>query len=80
MKISDRLKVKVTLEFRGWSGGAMPVSGASYNLDDSRARAYCACSRIGWGFFGHFYSPLSILSSFSLSLEDLFYPLSPSLW
>ena len=32
---------------------------ASYNLDDSRARAYCACSRCGWGLFGHFYSPLS---------------------
>ena len=36
----------------------------------SRARAYCACSRCGWGLFGHFYSPLSFLSSFSLSLGD----------
>ena len=34
-------------------------------LDVSRARA---CSR--WGLFGHFYSPLSFLSSFSLSLGD----------
>ena len=41
---------------------------ASYNLDYSRARAYCACSRCGWGWFGHF-----LLSSI-LSL------LSPSLW
>ena len=24
----------------------------------------------GWGLFGHFYSPLSFLSSFSLSLGD----------
>ena len=32
--------------------------GASYNLDDSRARSYCAFSRCGWGLFGHFYSPL----------------------
>ena len=40
------------------------------NLDNSRARAYCACSRCGWGLFGHFYSPLSFLSSFSLSLGD----------
>ena len=24
-------------------------------LDDSRARAYCACSRCGWGLFGHFW-------------------------
>ena len=24
----------------------------------------------GWGLFGHFYSPLSFISSFSLSLGD----------
>ena len=36
----------------------------------SRARACCACSRCGWGLFGHFYSPLSFLFSFSLSLGD----------
>ena len=40
----------------------------TYNFDNSRARAYCACSRCGWGWFGHFYSHLS----FSF--------LSPSLW
>ena len=34
----------------------------------SRARAYCACSRCGWGLFGHFYSPVSFSSH------------SPSLW
>ena len=56
---------------RGWSGGAMvlgkhPVPGRPTNLGDSRARAYCACSRCGRGLFGHFYSPLSFLSSFSL--------------
>ena len=38
------------------------------NLDYSRARAYCACSSCGWGLFGHFYSHLSFLSPFSLSL------------
>ena len=43
---------------------------ASYDLDYSRARAYCAHSRCGWGMFGHFYSHLSFLSSFSLSLGD----------
>ena len=32
-------------------------------LEKSRARAYHSCSR--WGLFGHFYSPLSLLSSFS---------------
>ena len=34
----------------------------------SRARAFCACSRCGWGLFGHFFSRLSFLF------------LSPSLW
>ena len=43
---------------------------ASYNLDYSRARAYWACSRCRWGLYGHFYSHLSFLSSFSLSLRD----------
>ena len=43
--------------------GKLPVPGASYNLDDSRARAYCACNRCGLGGgFGHFYSPLPFLS------------------
>ena len=31
-------------------------------------QGYCACSRYGWGLFGHFYSHLSVLF------------LSPSLW
>ena len=59
----------------GWSGGAkvlgkLPVPGRPTNLDYSRARAYCACSRCGWGLFGHFFSHLSLLFSFSLSLGD----------
>ena len=44
-------------------------TGASNNLDYSRARAYCAYSRCGWGWFGY--------------LKCLIYPfspLSPSLW
>ena len=57
----------------GWSGGAMvlgklPGSERPANLDFSRARTYCACSRCGWGLFGHF----SLIYHFSL--------LSPSLW
>ena len=49
--------------------GKLPVPGRSqYILDYSRARAYCACSRCG--LFGRFYSHLSFLSSFSLSLGD----------
>ena len=42
---------------RGWSGGAMgklSVPRRPTNLDIGRARAYCACSRCGWGLFGHF--------------------------
>ena len=56
----------------GWCDGTGLTSSAraSYNLDISRARAYCTCSRCGWGLFGHFYSHLSFLSSFSLSLGD----------
>ena len=42
--------------------------GRPTNLDKSRARAYCTCSKCGWGLFGHFYSHLSFLFS------------SPSLW
>ena len=45
---------------RGWSGGAMVLDklslpGRPTNLDNSRARAYCACSRCGLGLFGHFF-------------------------
>ena len=48
--------------------GKLPVPGRPFNLADSRARAYCACSGCGWGLFGHFYPHLSFSS------------LSPSLW
>ena len=49
--------------------GKLPVPGrpTSLNLKKSRTRAYCSCSRCGWGCF---YSHLSFLSSFSLSLGD----------
>ena len=50
--------------------GKLPVLGRPSNLDYSRARAYCAYSRCGWGLFGHFFSHLSFLSSFSLSLGN----------
>ena len=46
----------------------LTVQGCPTNLDYSRARAYCSCSRCGWGWFGHFFSRLSFLFSFSLSL------------
>ena len=82
MKQTDMLTATVMLDWlvnlttlfldrRGWSGGAMvlgklPVPGRPTNLDHSRARAYCTCSRCGWGMFGHFFSCLSFLSSPSL--------------
>ena len=44
---------------RGLSGGA--------NLDNSRVRAYCACSKCGLGLFGHCFPRPCCLYSFSLS-------------
>ena len=46
------------------------VPGRPTNLDNSGARTYCACGRRGRGLFGHFFSHLSLLSSFSLSLWE----------
>ena len=48
--------------------GKLPVLGCPTNLDKSRARAYCTCSRCGWGCLNIF------------SLIYLFSFLSPSLW
>ena len=48
--------------------GKLPVTRRPTNLDNSRARAYCACSSCGRGLFGHFF----LIYHFSL--------LSPSLW
>ena len=42
--------------------GKLPVPGRPTDLDYSRARAYCACSRCGWGLFGNFFFHLSFLS------------------
>ena len=50
--------------------GKSPVPGRPTNSDYNRASAYCAYSRCGLGLFGHFYSRLSFLFSFSLSLGD----------
>ena len=50
--------------------GKLPVPGRPTVSMILGARAYCACGRCGWGLFGHFYSHLSFLSSFSLSLGD----------
>ena len=53
-----------------WALGKLPEPGRPTNMDYSKARAYCACSGCGWGLFGHFYSRLSFLFSFSPSLGD----------
>ena len=59
---------------KGWLGGAMvlgklPVPSRPTNLDYSMARAYCACSRCGWGSLDVFLSSIISLS-FLLSLGD----------
>ena len=48
--------------------GELPVPGRPTNLGKSRAGAYCACSRCGWGLFGYIYSHLSFSSSVFLPL------------
>ena len=60
------------LRGRGWSGGALvmgklSVPGRPTNLNYSRARAYCAYSKCGWGLFGHF---LTLVYHFSSALGD----------
>ena len=50
--------------------GKLPVPECPTNLDYSRARDYCACSRCGWGLFRYFFSPISFLFSVFLSLGD----------
>ena len=47
--------------------GKLSVPGRPTTLDDSRARAYCACSRCGWGFVWTFFLS-SVFSLFFLSL------------
>ena len=50
--------------------GKLSVPGRPTSMDDSKARAYSACSRCGLGLFGHFFPHISFLFSFSLSLGD----------
>ena len=62
-------------QFRWWSGCAkvpckLPVPGRPIIWMIVGQGPICACSRCGWRLFGHFYSPLSLLTSFSLSLGD----------
>ena len=64
----------VYIKNSGWSGGAMVLSkflapGRPTTLDNSRARAYCAYSRCGWGCLDIF-SLVYHFFCFSLSLGD----------
>ena len=45
----------------------LTVPGRPTYLENSKAMAYCSCSRCGWGLLGHFFSHLSFLCSFFLS-------------
>ena len=59
----------------GWSGGAMvlgklPVPGRPTILITVGQGPTALAVDAGGGLFGHFYSHLSLLSSFSLSLGD----------
>ena len=47
--------------------GKLLVPGRPTNSDYSKTRAYCACSRRGWGLLGHFFLS-SIISHFYLPL------------
>ena len=49
--------------------GKLSVPGRPTNLDNSTAKAYCACSRCGRGMFGHF-SLFYLFSFLSPSLGD----------
>ena len=56
------------------SGDAMALDKLSVpvrptDMANGRARAYCACSRCEFGMFGHFFSRLSFLYLFSLSVD-----------
>ena len=49
----------------------LSVPGRPTYLDYSRAMTYFACSRCGWGLFGHFFSRLTFLPSFSGRRPDI---------
>ena len=50
--------------------GKLPVPGRPTNLDYSTQGPISLAVGAGGGWFGHFFSPLSFVSSFSLSLGD----------
>ena len=76
--ISERMNLLIPPGM-GWSGGAivlgkLPVPGRFTDSDSSRARAYYACSKCGWGLFGYFISRLSFLFFLPLSGSPVLVP------
>ena len=77
---TQKCELVVSVVYRGWSGGAMvlgkllvpgrPTIWMIVGQGPIALVVGASCSRCGWGLFGRFYSPLSFLSSFSLSLGD----------
>ena len=68
----SEMPFRESVQFEGWSGGAKvlgkhSVAGRPTSLDESRPRAYCACSRCGWGFVWTLFLS-SIFSLFCLPL------------
>ena len=66
---------KVCVQYVGWSGGAtvlgkLPVPGRPTIWTTVGQGPTALAVGAGGGLFGHFYSHLSFLSSFSLSLGD----------
>ena len=75
VKINHCSIICMTNALRGWSGGAMvlgklPVPGRPTIWITVGQGPTALTVGAGGGCYGHFYSPLSFLSSFSLSLGD----------
>ena len=69
-----RFLLSFIVSLLGWSGGAkelgkLSVPGPHTYFDDSRARAYCACNKCGWGCLDIF-SLVYPFPSLSHSLGD----------
>ena len=58
--------------------GKIPVPGRPTNSDDSRARAYCACNRSGWGWFGHCCCIARLITLCSIYIKGPLNPKQPT--
>ena len=53
------------------SGNSNSVTGRPTNLDKSRTKAYCDCSRCEWELFGFFCLSTIVVPSLTISLEHV---------